>query len=110
MTPRPKHRRLRFSLRVLFMVLTIFAAWLGVRANRVHRRDELMLRGVTVAQWPTPPSHYFPATHVVERILLGDMDYEYVYVSVAATELEFQHAKAAFPEAHVSRLYPHGHR
>jgi hypothetical protein len=42
MTPAPKRRWLRFSLRTLFVVVTVFACWLGWNVNRVRQRYELI--------------------------------------------------------------------
>ncbi len=103
MTPAPKRRWFRFSLRTLFVVVTVLGVWLGMRANSVHRRDEFLMRGVVVSQRPTPPARYWPRTHVVRRIVFGDMRYKTLYIGHAATDEDFEDARAAFPEARVSR-------
>ena len=38
MTPAPKRRWFRFSLRTLFVVMTVFACWLGYEINWIRQR------------------------------------------------------------------------
>ncbi|HJN08885.1 MAG: hypothetical protein QGG09_19600 [Pirellulaceae bacterium] len=38
MTTRPKRRFLRFSLRAMLVVLTVFSVWLGVQVNRARNQ------------------------------------------------------------------------
>ena len=38
MTAKPKRRLLRFSLRAMLLVLTVFGVWLGVKVNRANNQ------------------------------------------------------------------------
>ncbi len=38
MTATPKRRFLRFSLRAMLVVLTVFGVWLGVQVNRANNQ------------------------------------------------------------------------
>ncbi len=42
MTTTPKRRWPRFTLRTLFVVVTVFGVWLGWNVHQVHERDRLL--------------------------------------------------------------------
>jgi hypothetical protein len=45
----PVRRRFRFTLRTLFVVVTIFACWLGYELNWIRRRHELLAKHAALA-------------------------------------------------------------
>lgn len=49
MTPAPKRRWFRFSLRTLFVVVTVFCSWLGYELNWIRERHELLARQKAIA-------------------------------------------------------------
>jgi len=55
MTPTPKRRWFRFSLRTLFVVVTVFAVWLGWNVNIVQQRRAARTRSkphsIGVVEW-----------------------------------------------------------
>jgi hypothetical protein len=56
MTPAPKRHWFRFSLRTLFVVVTVFGCWLGYELNWIRQRRELMSRpNVEALVWATEP-------------------------------------------------------
>jgi hypothetical protein len=42
MTPAPKGRWFRFSLRTLFVVVTVFGCWMGYEVNWIRQRRALL--------------------------------------------------------------------
>ena len=44
MTPAPKPRRFRFSLRTLFVVVTLVGCWLGYQLNWIRQRHDMLPR------------------------------------------------------------------
>jgi hypothetical protein len=51
----PKRRWLRFSLRTLFVVVMVFACWLGYELNWLHRRQHLLANGWCGSVGNQPP-------------------------------------------------------
>lgn len=47
MTPAPKRRWFHFSLRTLFVVVTVLACWLGWNLNIMRQRNQAMARIVS---------------------------------------------------------------
>ena len=119
MTPAPKRRWLRFTLRTLFVVVTVFSIWLGWQASVV--RERMVLRkaiedaasdsfepyvavgtrddGSTVStwgcKWSVNPIPWY-------RRMLGDEPVGDLGVPPGWSAGDAQHLKRAFPEAAVS--------
>jgi hypothetical protein len=112
----PGRRWFRFSLRTLFVVVTIVACWLGWNVNIVHQRRAMRSmierrRGEVHVAHPTDwdeirrlerqllhyPSPVYPDVQVPRlRAFLGDEPIEWIIVR---TEAEVAEARALFPEA-----------
>lgn len=103
MTLARKRRWFRFSLRGLFVGVSVLCLWIGYRVNQVDRRDKIFKRGVIVSQHPCPPKAYMPGTRIVTRVIFGDTRYRYLKLSQSATESDRKDAELAFPEASVQR-------
>ncbi len=41
MTPAPKRRWFRYSLRMLFVAMTVFSAWLALGVHNVREREKI---------------------------------------------------------------------
>ncbi len=78
----PKRRRFRFSLRTLFVVVTVFGVWLGWTLHHIHLRrqaiSEIEAHGGDVvygvdlsATYPEVPPSDFPSIPFW-RVWLGD--------------------------------------
>ena len=112
--PTPKSRRwfkwswLTFSLRTMFVVVTVFAVWLGWELKYVRDRkaalDLLTQSGGTTVIYGTlsnPVS--LPVPIPWWRRLLGDEGIPYLLFPATWTDEECNHAIQLFPEA---RPYP----
>ncbi len=42
MTPAPNRRWFRYSLRTLFVVVTVFSAWLALGVHKVREREKIL--------------------------------------------------------------------
>ena len=106
MSPAPR-RWFRFSLRTLFVVVSVFALWIGWNANTVHKRraawTEIESRGGRInssddvydlfVQAPEPPQ--LPLV----RRWLGDRVVRDIILSHAAPQSEVDRLNRIFPEA-----------
>jgi hypothetical protein len=111
MTPAPKRRWFRFSLRTLFVAVTVFAIWLGLELKFIReRRDFLETRdrnveadglsdvfiyefGTKPKSWPIP----------FWRRWLGDETRELIVLWSNSTDADRQRAAELFPEAQICR-------
>ncbi len=118
-------RWLRFSLRTLFVVVTVLASWLGYELNWVRQRHQLLNRpdvlhwdqttvvGVNLlVQLPkeTPPRApgllwLFGETGIVELAWLID-ESQFDESRSMDSYQEVQLARALFPEATLIEVYP----
>jgi hypothetical protein len=120
MTAAPKRRWLRYSLRTLFVVVTVFGVWLGWQASIVHERKRILsslerqasdsfnpyvalfkMKQATLklgpADWPWPTN---PIPWV--RRMLGDKPVVFLGVPETMTKHDILHIKKCFPEAAIS--------
>jgi hypothetical protein len=110
----PKPRRFRFSLRTMFVVVTVGCIWLGWQVYLVQKRKALLqLSESSGGGWTARDAIYSP-DGVPEplitdiswyRKLLGDHAVAYILLQ-AATESELIAARSLFPEARVSYTRP----
>lgn len=128
MNDRPSRRRLRFSLRTLFVVVTIGGVWLGYSLNWIrerHRELRWISRHGGAYLDGIPKSCYTPKGSPVELVdnpppwairILGERGVWVVYIEPPSThDVEFaQHVKSIkrlFPESRVDVLdTPGGYR
>jgi hypothetical protein len=124
----PKRRWFRWSLRTMFVAVTVVACWLGwlvwqvqivqerkATAQRIRvdgggvytvctREEAPGIVTLVLHDGTTPRSGDQIRQESVGRVRqwLGDLPATYVDLSVGSTELEVQRAKAVFPESEVS--------
>ena len=109
----PKRRWFRFSLRTMFLAVTVFCVWLGWNVEQVRKRDRL-LRSSEVYVWPSrspymlpPPSHKFMP---VAWSLLGARKLIGISLNQKRfTQADLEHYESMFPEAEmgVTRIPRH---
>jgi hypothetical protein len=121
MTPAPKRRWFQWSLRTLFVVVTVFACWLGYELNSIRQRKQLLkslqedsqlsydpLRTIFVQKGKTT----FNGMTLVEtnrgdipwyRRMLGDEGVVCIGLPSKMTEDELRRYQNAFPEAYISQ-------
>jgi hypothetical protein len=123
-TPAPKRHWFQFSLRTLFIMLTVFGVWLGWQANVVHERKAMRnwiesgggRLSVFYPPQPLPGTNLiiltgdFPDgedfTVPIIRRWLGDEPVWKVEVRHDASADEVVKAKRLFPEAEVFNVLP----
>jgi hypothetical protein len=111
MTPTPK-RRWSFSLRVLFLVVTVVGIWLGWNLKQVRDRERMLAliveRDATVIglgsyEKPLPLIWWlFGAKSIGRGIIIWMPESQF-------TDDEVERAKYLFPEASVDRRLPLRH-
>ena len=107
-TPPPNRRRwFQFGLGTLFLLVTVFAVWLGlatadVRARRAMRQWIKANQGMIVTGVDSP-KNFDPPPRAVEisalRHWLGDEAIAYVWMPTIATDSDWAQAQPLFPEA-----------
>ena len=112
MTPAPKRRWFRFSLRTLFVVVTVLCLWLGWNVHQVQQRKEWLeyIQANGAAIWSEEPprrttrSKNYPADHLpLIRRLLGAHPIGTIQLSHGRfTEDDLARVTGLFPEADVS--------
>ena len=77
MPPAPKGRCFRFSLRTLFVLLTLFACWLGYSTNWIRQRREALAMDRVGTEYRKPFA-YTPAAATAPGLLwlLGERGYK----------------------------------
>ena len=124
MTTTPSRRWLRFSLRTLFVVVTLFCVWLGWSRMVIERRQQTLARleddGCKIIRCdPFFPFAALPAKGGSIRMVrppalpavrrwLGDEPIVAIYLVYPRTEVDRLKIESQFPEADV-RL-PHAWR
>ena len=98
--PNPTKRHwFRFSLRTLFVLVTVFCTWLGYQLNWIRQRHaELEYR-----QGTAEGAYFYPPPAPLSLRLFGESGAEVVPVYEDEPESEFRRMKKLFPEAHVVR-------
>jgi hypothetical protein len=108
-----KHRRFRFSLLTLFVVVTVLCCWLGWQVSIVHERKALlaMLRAdhanISMAGEVRIPSTIDPIVEGDENQLptvrrwLGDEPVTQIMVGGPLSDELERRSKVAFPEANL---------
>ena len=100
-------RRLAFSLRTLFVLLTVFGVWLGWQVQIVRERKELLksldgrksIRVVFSAEVPVRMRGGHEASIPIWRCWLGDKPVQFVFILFVYPPDKTEQLKAAFPEA-----------
>lgn len=113
MTPAPKRRWLRFSLRTMFVGVTAFGLWLGwhfsdVRQRMVMREFIAEIKGEVVDP-PVDESDIWAAKIPKWRRFLGDKPAEFIALPMDTTDENVQTVKRLFPEAQVLRATWNAH-
>lgn len=97
-----RHRRcFRFSLRTLFVLVTLVAVWLGWSLNWIRQRHAF-LRDRRAFVFDTDPDAATPAPRFLW--LFGEEGAEYVRLS-SEDQLDYTRAKKLFPESIVVGKY-----
>ena len=134
MTPAAPNRRwFRWSLRTLFVAVTVLCVWLGWQVNVVQQRRAMANRiraeggsvvlvvvsgetanGLEISKLdgvaPNPGDQLLSSVGYFLRVRqwwLGDFPATYVELPVGSTDLQVQRATSVFPEAEV-RIRPAG--
>ena len=109
MTPAPKRRWFAYSLRTLFVVVTVFGCWLGLELKFIHEREACAVRisqaGGGVAAYPNVfrGSQRWPPPRIpLWRRWLGDRPFDGMMVPPEWPEAEAKQARSLFPEAFVA--------
>jgi hypothetical protein len=84
MTTTPKRRWFAYSLRTLFVVVTVFGCALGWQLNWIHQRHELLATGSVLIDESGPDSSVVPAAVRAPSLLwlLGELGYPYITVKL----------------------------
>ena len=92
--------RFRFSLRTLFVVVTVACVWLGYQLNWIRQRHEILRKndqlGGWTGSWPNPKPSW--RLHLLREQPVG-----YIMVGNGVEESEFRRIASLFPEAEVVR-------
>ena len=104
MSPTPKRRWFRFTLRTLFVVVTVCACWLGWQIHIVHERADALQRLKVMGCEPlfrTNPRCW-------KCVLLGDVDVSGFEIPLSVLTKANAEIAKWFPESSLSdpSLYP----
>jgi hypothetical protein len=97
MIERPKQRWFRFSLRTLFVVITVVAVWLGWQASIVHERKALLAHGKASRVWE--PFYSNKPLPWSIRTLMGDVPVQHIEMFSDPSPEYRSRIEKAFPEA-----------
>jgi hypothetical protein len=111
MTSAPKRRWFRYSLRMLFVVVTVIACWLGWNLHVVEERKLLRSwiqknRGhvLPAADWMRYRPLNEPITIPLIRQWFGDEPIYSVSLPYGSSQFDLDRTRAAFSEARVQIL------
>ena len=119
---KPKRRWFRFSLRTLFVLVTIFGVGYGIflfqkDAIFVHQRRQFVakleadgknLKGLSAASAELSPLKNPDRTLSPIRKYLGDHDYSRIVLPISYSQTDVDQAVALFPEAEIQHWKPRG--
>jgi hypothetical protein len=95
---KPKRRRFRFSLRTLFVLVTIVGVWLGFQLNWIRERHEFLRRPAVSEDSSILDDSACPTKAPWELRLFGEPPIKVIVVPSAMTE----EAGRLFPESLVA--------
>jgi hypothetical protein len=100
MTATPRRRWFAFSIRTLFVLVTVLGCWFGYSMNWIHQRRERARDDDAFVEISnsTPP---IPAPFVLR--LLGEEGVWRVSIPGDAPDDDLERTKTLFPEANVNR-------
>jgi hypothetical protein len=103
----PGSRRFQFSLRTLFVVITILACWLGYEFNWIRQRHEFISRRPELAKpHQTHKAYkYRPVEAPGLLWVFGEPGASYLWFESKPSESEIARAKRLFPEAKLQSAY-----
>jgi hypothetical protein len=105
MAQAPNRRWFRYSLRTLFIVVTLFACWLGWNLNKVRQREQVLRqKNITSAgmDWATKQPRQTPPQHFpFSWRLLGEQPLHILGVHGGLSPDELKRLQALFPEAEI---------
>jgi hypothetical protein len=115
MTPAPKRRWFQWSLRTLFVVVTVCGCWLGYELNWIQQRERFIAeqRSRIVEKSPDRVEPWWEADRASGVPgFLGDRRYYFVYVFVGDSEhltandlSQIERATSLFPEAGIGTIF-----
>jgi hypothetical protein len=106
MIPAP-NRRWSFTLRTLFVMVTVFGIWLGYQMNWIRQRERAIEDGevgLIIGAGPNIPHPTPQPPPWTLRLFGAQANYGYGFVtSPDATDAELERLRALFPETTVDR-------
>jgi hypothetical protein len=108
----PRRNGFSFSLRTLFVVLTVLAiplGWLGYQLNWIRRRHDARQSGdlFTSLDDPFKDEHYFAAPFTLR--MFGEVGVERITLVRGGSQQEIERIRRLFPEAQVKAHMETGH-
>ena len=119
MIPAPKRRWFSYSLRTLFVVVTVLGCWLGWSLNRIHQRSQaLRWIGEHQGEWGSfdsppdatweglrwmPPISENYSKYSITRWLFRDIAVMFIgFPKGTVTVQDIEHLQGLFPEAFIT--------
>ena len=108
----PRRRWFRYSLRTLFVVVTVFCVWLGVQVKWIHDRHAFLRRYPYFLDLPAYNTQYIEITprEAVPWSLriLGEQEVD-MLLGGELSEAEQRRIRQLFPEAYIETGVEFGH-